>query len=56
MAHVTIRRLASGHPEKPWDIVSLGNELRVLLRTFIGAADPSRLSPAVAKAIPDAPL
>jgi hypothetical protein len=53
MAHLTVRRLARSHPDKPWDVVALGEEIRTLLKAFVAIADPACLSDSVGKAIPD---
>ena len=52
VAHLTTERIAGKAPEKAWDVVRLGEEMRGVLRIFVSAAAPARLSEAVAAAIP----
>ena len=56
IAHLTAKRVAGARPGKEWDFVGLGDEIRTVLRAFIGGADPLRLAPSVGAAIPPGAL
>ncbi len=52
VAHLTTERITGRPPEKVWPVVSLGREMRGILRIFVSVSDPTRLSGAVAAVIP----
>ena len=56
MAHLTTMRIAGVQPQKTWDDIALGNEIRDCLNTLIEMADPNSLGPKVKAAIPIGPL
>lgn len=52
IAHLTTQRIPGAPPEKDWDFRGLASDLRLVLKLFVSKADPARLSPRVAAAIP----
>jgi hypothetical protein len=45
LAHLTTRRIAGKRAQKVWPVNSIVSDLCPVLRTFVDAADPSRLGP-----------
>lgn len=51
-AHLTSRRISGARPFKAWAVVSLGDEIRAILKVFVANADPARLGTIVGQQIP----
>jgi hypothetical protein len=51
MVHLTTERIAGRPPEKNWDSIGIADEIAPILRLLVSVAEPSRISPAVARAL-----
>ncbi len=51
MVHLTTERIAGRPPEKNWGFIGIADEIVPILRQLVSVAEPSRLSPAVARAL-----
>ena len=56
IVHLTAKRMADVRPEKEWDFVALGDEIRTALRSLIKVADVNLLDSGVSRSIPTGSL
>jgi hypothetical protein len=56
ISHLTAGRIAGSRPQKGWDFVALGDEIRNLLKVLVNVSDPARLGANIKATIPSGPL